>query len=98
MSGGAGVDSGQVVLYRPGKDERKPAEVLGLYEIVDHRRAGTYERVRAFCAYQPEPSVIMTNQIVAGLMVDTYRIMPAGEEPASIFYGPGGIRGAAGST
>jgi molybdopterin/thiamine biosynthesis adenylyltransferase len=98
VSGGTGVDSGQVVPYRPGKDERTPAEVLGLHEIVDRRRAETYERIRAACAYQPDPSVIMTNQIVAGLMVDTYRIMLAGEEPTSLFYGPGGIRGAAGST
>jgi molybdopterin/thiamine biosynthesis adenylyltransferase len=92
VSGGTGVDSGQVVPYRPGKDERTPAELLGLYKIVGRRRPGSYERIRASCAYQPDPSVIMTNQIVAGLMVDTYRIMLAGEEPASLFYGPGGIR------
>lgn len=39
----------------------------------------------------------MTNQIIAGLMVDTYRIMLAGGEPTSLFYGPGGIRGATNS-
>ena len=92
VSGGTGVDSGQVVPYRPGKDKRTPAELLGLYQIVGRRRPKTYERIRASCAYQADPSVIMTNQIVAGLMVDTYRIMLAGGEPASLFYGPGGIR------
>jgi molybdopterin/thiamine biosynthesis adenylyltransferase len=98
VSGGTGVDAGQVVPYRPGKDERTPAELLGLYEIVDRRQVETYERIRASCAYRPDPSVIMTNQIVAGLMVDTYRIMLAGGEPACLFYGPGGIRGAADRT
>jgi molybdopterin/thiamine biosynthesis adenylyltransferase len=92
VSGGTGVDSGQAVPYRPGKDERTPAEVLGLCEIVDRRRAEAYERIQASCAYQPDPSIVMTNQIVAGLMVDTYRIMLAGGEPVSLFYGPGGIR------
>jgi len=86
VSGGTGVDSGQVVPYRPGKGERTPAELLGLYEIVDRRGAETYERLRASCAYQPDPSVIMTNQIVASLMVDTYRIILAGREPTSVFY------------
>ncbi len=92
VSGGTGVDSGQVVPYRPGKDKRTPAEILGLYQIVGRRRPKTYERIRASCTYQADPSVIMTNQIVAGLMVDTYRIILAGGEPASLFYGPGGIR------
>lgn len=92
VSGGTGVDSGQVVPYRPGKDERTPAELLGLYKIVGRRRLKSYDEVRASCAYQADPSVIMTNQIVAGLMVDTYRIMLAGGESASLFYGPGGIR------
>jgi molybdopterin/thiamine biosynthesis adenylyltransferase len=91
VSGGTGVDSGQVVPYRPGKDERTPAELLGLYQIVGRRQPRTSDRIRVSCAYQADPSVIMTNQIVAGLMVDTYRIIAAGEEPASIFYGPGAI-------
>jgi hypothetical protein len=34
----------------------------------------------------PDPSVIMTNQIVAGLMVDAYRVFLNGNSPANIFY------------
>jgi molybdopterin/thiamine biosynthesis adenylyltransferase len=91
VSGGTGVDSGQVVPYRPGRDEKTPAELLGLDEIVYRRHTEAYERVRASCVYQPNPAVIMTNQIAAGLMVDTYRVILAGEEPGSVFYGPEGI-------
>lgn len=91
VSGGTGVDSGQVVPYRPGRDEKTPAELLGLDEIVHRRQAESYERLRASCVYEPNPAVIMTNQIAAGLMVDTYRMILAGEEPASIFYAPGAI-------
>lgn len=50
VSGRTGVDSCQAVPYRPGKDERPPAELLGLYQIVGRRRPGTYGRIRASCA------------------------------------------------
>ena len=44
------------------------------------------ERVRASCKYRPDPSVIMTNQIIAGFMVDSYRMLLAGQRPKNFFY------------
>ena len=86
ISGGTNVDAGQVVVYHPTKDKRTPAELLGLYHIVDERNVDSPERVRASCKYRPDPSVIMTNQIIAGFMVDSYRVLLAGQEPKNIFY------------
>jgi molybdopterin/thiamine biosynthesis adenylyltransferase len=86
ISGGTNVDAGQVVVYHPTKDKKTPAELLGLYDIVDERNVDSPERVRASCKYRPDPSVIMTNQIIAGFMVDSYRILLAGQEPKNIFY------------
>jgi molybdopterin/thiamine biosynthesis adenylyltransferase len=86
ISGGTNVDSGQVVVYNPTKNKKTPAELLGLYEIVDERNVDSPERVRASCKYRPDPSVIMTNQIIAGFMVDSYRMLLAGQEPKNIFY------------
>jgi len=85
ISGGTGVDAGQVVVYDPAAAGKTPAELLGLSDIVAERetdgRGG-----EAACAYQPNPSVIMTNQITAGFMVDSCRMVLAGQEPAHIFY------------
>ena len=86
ISGGTNVDAGQVVIYDPTKNKKTPAELLGLYDIVDERNVDSPERVRASCKYRPDPSVIMTNQIIAGFMVDSYRILLAGQEPKNIFY------------
>lgn len=86
VSGGTSAEAGQVIVYDPGQDNGTPAELLGLYEIVDKRRVEAGERAGAACAYQPDPSVIMTNQIVAGFMVDSYRMLLGGQEVTSIFY------------
>ncbi|UCG11314.1 MAG: ThiF family adenylyltransferase [Deltaproteobacteria bacterium] len=86
ISGGTNVDAGQVVIYDPKKDDNTPAELLGLYDIVDQRQVDAQPRDRASCTYHPDPSVIMTNQIVAGLMVDSYRMLLDGQEPINIFY------------
>lgn len=86
ISGGTNVDEGQSIVYDPAVDERTPAELLGLYDVVDKRSIETPERVRAACKYRPDPSVIMTNQIVAGFMVDSYRMLLDGQRPTSIFY------------
>ena len=86
ISGGTSVDSGQVVTYDPTKGMKTPAELLGLYDIVGERDVDSPERVRASCKYRPDPSVIMTNQIIAGFMVDSYRMLLAGQEPNNIFY------------
>jgi molybdopterin/thiamine biosynthesis adenylyltransferase len=86
ISGGTSVDAGQVVIYNPMKNGVTPAELLGMYDIVEKRHPETYQRERAACIYQPDPSVIMTNQIAAGFMVDAYRMLIDGQEPENVFY------------
>lgn len=86
ISGGTSVDAGQVVIYNPMKNGVTPAELLGLYDIVEARSPESYQRERAACIYQPDPSVIMTNQITAGFMVDACRMLLDGQEPKNIFY------------
>jgi len=86
ISGGTSADAGQVVIYNPAKNYVTPAKLLGLYDIVQNRSPDAYQRERAACIYQPDPSVIMTNQIAAGFMVDAYRMLLAGQKPANVFY------------
>jgi molybdopterin/thiamine biosynthesis adenylyltransferase len=86
ISGGTGPDAGQVVVYDPARGNGTPAEVLGLYDLVDQRKIEGYDRVTAACAYRPEPSVIMINQIIGGLMVDAWRRLLDGQKPESLFY------------
>jgi molybdopterin/thiamine biosynthesis adenylyltransferase len=86
ISGGTSADAGQVVVYNPLKNGATPAELLGLYEIVSIRTVETPHRERASCAYRPDPSVVMTNQITAGFMVDSYRMLLNGQEVRNIFY------------
>lgn len=91
ISGGTGVSAGQVVVYDPAEGGSTPAELLGLYDIVDRRHMGPYQRSREACVYQPNPAIIMTNQIVAGLMVDACRLLVAGRRPPNLFYERGAI-------
>jgi molybdopterin/thiamine biosynthesis adenylyltransferase len=86
ISGGTSADAGQVVTYNPVDDDITPAELLGLYDIVEKRNPKAYQRERAACIYRPDPSVIMTNQIAAGFMVDSYRMLMDGQKPANVFY------------
>jgi molybdopterin/thiamine biosynthesis adenylyltransferase len=86
ISGGTSPDAGQVVIYNPVKNNVTPAKLLGLYDIIEKRSPETYQRERAACIYHPDPSVIMTNQIAAGFMVDAYRMLLNGQEPKNIFY------------
>lgn len=86
ISGGTSAEAGQVVIYNPADDGTSTADLLGLYDIVENRDPETYRRERAACIYQPDPSVIMSNQIVAGFMVDAYRMLLDGQKPDNIFY------------
>ncbi|MGD9234180.1 MAG: ThiF family adenylyltransferase [Desulfobacterales bacterium] len=86
ISGGTSPDAGQAVIYNPMKNSVTPSELLGLYDIIEKRSPETYQRERAACIYQPDPSVIMTNQITAGFMVDSFRMLLDGQEPKNIFY------------
>jgi len=86
ISGGTSISSGQVVIYNPVKDDVTPAELLGMYDIVDERGVDVERQEKASCTYQPDPSVIMTNQIIGGAMVDAFRMLLSGQEPGNIFY------------
>jgi len=86
ISGGTSPNAGQVVTYNPNDNGTTPAELLGMYDIVEKRHPETYQRERAACTYQPDPSVIMTNQIAAGFMVDSYRMLIDGQKPENVFY------------
>jgi molybdopterin/thiamine biosynthesis adenylyltransferase len=86
ISGGTSADAGQVIVFNPVDGGATPAELLGLYDIVEKRNPEAYERERTACIYRPDPSVIMTNQITAGIMVDAYRMLIAGQKPANVFY------------
>lgn len=86
ISGGTSPNAGQVVTYNPDDDGTTPAELLGMYDIVEKRHPETYQRERVACIYQPDPSVIMTNQIAAGFMVDSYRMLIDGQKPENVFY------------
>ncbi|MFC1516049.1 ThiF family adenylyltransferase [Thermodesulfobacteriota bacterium] len=86
ISGGTNPEAGQAVVYDPAKNSETPAELLGLYEIVDSREIDIKRGERTACTYHPDPSVIMTNQIIAGAMVDAYRMLLDGQNPENIFY------------
>jgi molybdopterin/thiamine biosynthesis adenylyltransferase len=86
ISGGTGVEAGQVVVFDPVRSGPTPAELLGLYDLVGRRDLDVRERQRASCLYAPEPAIIMTNQIIGGLMVDALRRLLAGEAAPNIFY------------
>lgn len=90
ISGGTNVHAGQMVFWVPGKGMDTPAHQLGLYELVEER--GSAPRERTACTYRPDPSVIMTNQIIAGFMVDAYNHLREGTMPRSIFYESKGHR------
>ena len=92
ISGGTGVEAGQVVIFNPATGGPTPAELLGLYDLVGRREIDVAERQRASCVYAPEPAVIMTNQIIGGLMVDAWRRLLGGDTPPNLFYDARGAR------
>ncbi len=89
VSGGAGVEAGQVVVYDPREGGPTPAELLGLAEIVGARVQEEARRARESCVYQPDPAVIMTNMVIGGLMVRAGRQALAGEPAPPVFYNRG---------
>ncbi|HZE22064.1 MAG TPA: ThiF family adenylyltransferase, partial [Desulfobaccales bacterium] len=86
ISGGSSVDAGQVVAYSPAIGGPTPAELLRLPELAARRPGPLSRAEREACVYQPDPSVIMTNQVIAGFMVESFRRLLAGQIPPPIFY------------
>jgi len=86
ISGGTSHKAGQVIIYDPKTSGQTPAEFLGLYEIMGKRKVEEYKRVRASCTYRPDPSVIMSNQIIGGIMADKFRALMSKENPENAFY------------
>ena len=86
ISGGTSAEAGQVVVFDPQNSSLTPAELLGLQDVVENRGIEALRKRGASCSYQPDPSVVMTNQIIAGFMVDTFRMLLAGKKPRNIFY------------
>lgn len=76
VSGGTSPSSGQVVAYQPGE-----SACLDCKLSVD--KALGKERIAHSCIYAAQPSVIMTNEVVGGLMVAEARSILASES-----YGP----------
>jgi molybdopterin/thiamine biosynthesis adenylyltransferase len=89
ISGGSDVASGQVVAYHPLRQPETPAVLLGLAEIAAQRPPSGPDRERAACVYQPDPAVIMTNQIIGGFMVEACRKILSGQEAPPLFYEAG---------
>ncbi len=89
VSGGAGVEAGQVVVYDPREGGSTPAQLLGLYDIVRSRGPQEARRTRESCVYQPDPAVIMTNMVIGGLMVLAGRQALAYGSKATFFYEQG---------
>lgn len=107
VSGGTGPNAGQVVPYHPGMAGNTPANLLHMERFASQERPGqttltppTFEsfphrppRDSASCLVQPDPSVVMSNQIIGALMADALHRMLSGETPTPIFYESSDMRG-----
>ncbi len=86
VSGGADVSQGQVVAYHPQRQPLTPAAMLDMYGLEQSRQAAPHPLNRAACIHQPNPAVIMTNQVIAGFMVEAGRHLLAGQAWPVLFY------------
>lgn len=84
FSGGTSISGGQAIAYNPKTHKKTPAEKLELEKVVTDKTIP--QRSRASCVYTPEPSVIMSNQIIAGIMVDQYRQLQDDKKPQDYYY------------
>lgn len=75
ISGGTDPRSGQVVVYQPKKSACLDCKLAVEKALAEQRKA-------ASCRYAPDPSVIMTNQIVGNMMVgEMMKVLSAAGEP-----------------
>ncbi|MGQ9920390.1 MAG: ThiF family adenylyltransferase [Desulfobacca sp.] len=86
ISGGADVARGQVVAYHPLLQPQPPAALLNMYGVQHRRDQEEWRRTQAACIYQPNPAVIMTNQVIAGFMVEAARHLLAGRPWPPLWY------------
>ena len=69
ISGGTDPRSGQVVVYEPGKSACLDCKLGVETALAEQRKASS-------CRYAPDPSVIMTNQVVGNMMVgETLKVL-----------------------
>ena len=68
VSGGTSPEAGQVVVYVPGQTACLEC-TLDIHKLGEE----ALERARSSCIYAPNASVIMTNQIIGGMMVNEAR-------------------------
>lgn len=73
VSGGTNPSSGQVVVYKPGESSCLDCK-LGVDKALGK------ERNSHSCVYAAQPSVIMTNQIIGGLMAAEMRAVLASQQ------------------
>lgn len=75
ISGGTDPRSGQVVVYQPGKSACLDCKLGVETALAEQRKASS-------CRYAPDPSVIMTNQIVGNMMVgEAIKVLGGHGEP-----------------
>ena len=84
VSGGTDFARGQVVYYHPRYQPQAVADLLDLERLAAMEAPA--DRRRAACIYQPEPAVIMTNQIIGGFMVEVGRRLLTGRPGFQVFY------------
>ena len=69
ISGGTDPRSGQVVVYQPGESACLDCKLSVENSLAEQRKSSS-------CRYAPDPSVIMTNQIVGNMMVgETIKVL-----------------------
>jgi molybdopterin/thiamine biosynthesis adenylyltransferase len=86
ISGGTHISQGQVVAYHPRLQPQTPAELLNMPGEPAAPATPLAARSPAACTYQPNPAVIMTNQIIAGFMVEALRHLLAHQPWPPLFY------------
>ena len=77
ISGGTNYHSGQVIAQVP-KKTTCIRHALDLDTLIEQRKAE--EKKRTGCLYQPDPSVIMSNQVTGSLIVGLFRQLMQAEE------------------